>query len=46
MPPPDSALESVFGDGVAAFLVASVGVVAEIEKSYYVNSEFIDFEIL
>ncbi len=41
--PPKSALESVFGDGAAAFLVGVDGVSVEIEASHYLTSEFVDF---
>lgn len=42
IPAPDSAFEPIFGDGAAAFLIGEDGVVAEIESSYYLTSEFID----
>jgi hydroxymethylglutaryl-CoA synthase len=42
LPAPDSAFEPVFGDGAAAFLIGEDEVVAEIEGSYYLTSEFID----
>ncbi|RLC91464.1 MAG: 3-hydroxy-3-methylglutaryl CoA synthase [Chloroflexi bacterium] len=41
-PAPNSAFEPLFGDGAAAFLVGTEGVVAEIAASYYLTSEFID----
>ena len=42
IPPPNSAFEPLFGDGAAAFLFGGDGVTAEIERSYYLTSEFID----
>lgn len=42
LPAPNSAFEPLFGDGAAAFLIGNDGVVAEIEASYYLTSEFID----
>lgn len=43
IPPPNSALEIVLGDGAAALLIGADGIMAEIEGSYYLASEFIDF---
>lgn len=42
IPPPNSAFESLFGDGAAAFLIADDGAAVEIEGSYYLSSEFVD----
>jgi hydroxymethylglutaryl-CoA synthase len=42
LPAPNSAYEPLFGDGAAAFLVGDKDVVAEIEASSYLTSEFID----
>jgi hydroxymethylglutaryl-CoA synthase len=42
MPAPNSALEPVFGDGAAAFLIGEEGVAVEIEGSHYLTSEFLD----
>ncbi|MBM4463281.1 MAG: hydroxymethylglutaryl-CoA synthase [Chloroflexi bacterium] len=42
VPAPNSALEPLFGDGAAAFLIGQDGLAAEIEGSYYLTSEFID----
>ena len=42
LPAPNSAFEPLFGDGAAAFLIGDKGVVAEIEASHYLTSEFID----
>ena len=42
LPYPNSAYEPVLGDGAAAFLIGREGVVAEVEGSYCVASEFID----
>ena len=41
--PPNSRFEPSFGDGAAAFLIGKEGVVAEIEGSYYLTSEFLDY---
>ena len=43
IPPPNSALEPIFGDGAAAFLVGREKAAVEIEGSYYITSEFLDF---
>ena len=42
LPAPNSAYEPLFGDGAAAFLIGASDVVAEIEASYHLTSEFID----
>jgi len=42
IPPPNSTLEPVFGDGAVAFLIESGEVAAELEGSYSVASEFLD----
>jgi 3-hydroxy-3-methylglutaryl CoA synthase len=46
IPPPNSRFEPLLGDGAAAFLVGGegdgIGVVAQIEASYNIYSEFID----
>ncbi len=42
IPPPNSALEPLFGDGAAAFLIGEGGIAVEIEGSYYLTSEFVD----
>lgn len=39
VPPPDSAFESVLGDGAAAFLIGDSDIIAEIEGSYMTSSE-------
>lgn len=41
--PPDTAFESLFGDGAAAFLIGNEGVVVEIEGSTCITSEFVDY---
>ena len=43
IPPPNSTFEPIFGDGAAAFLIGKDGITAEIEGSYYITSEFLDF---
>jgi hydroxymethylglutaryl-CoA synthase len=42
VPAPNSELEPVFGDGAAAFLLGDSDVVASIEGSYTLSSEFMD----
>lgn len=42
IPPPDTQLESLFGDGAAALLIGEDGASTEILSSYYLSSEFID----
>lgn len=42
LPGPNSAFESFFGDGAAAFLIEKDGSAIEIEGSYYLTSEFVD----
>ncbi|MCK4964326.1 MAG: hydroxymethylglutaryl-CoA synthase family protein, partial [Dehalococcoidia bacterium] len=41
--PPDTAFESLFGDGAAAFLIGNEGVAVEIEGSTCLASEFVDY---
>ena len=41
VPYPNSAYEPILGDGAAAFLIGQDGVIAEIEGSHYITSEFI-----
>lgn len=41
--PPDTAFESLFGDGAAAFLIGNEGVAVEIEGSTCITSEFVDY---
>lgn len=40
IPPPDSEMESHFGDGASAFLIGNDKAVAEFEGSHYLTSEF------
>jgi 3-hydroxy-3-methylglutaryl CoA synthase len=40
---PNSSIEPFFGDGAAAFLVGEDKVAVEVEGSYYLASEFLDF---
>jgi len=42
IPAPNSAYEPLFGDAAAALLIGAENVVAEIDASYYLTSEFID----
>ena len=39
---PDSGFEGVFGDGAAALLIGDTDVIATIDGSYHLSSEFID----
>lgn len=41
--PPDTAFESLFGDGAAAFLIGNDGVAIEVEGSHYITSAFVDY---
>jgi len=41
--PPDTAFESLFGDGAAAFLIGNEGVAVEIEGSTCITSAFVDY---
>lgn len=43
IPPPDSEQELGLGDGAAAFLVSNDDVAIEVEGSYSITSEFMDF---
>ena len=42
VPPPDSVYEGYFGDGAAALLVGKDNLIAEIEGSYSISSDFLD----
>ncbi|MEW6033313.1 MAG: hydroxymethylglutaryl-CoA synthase [Chloroflexota bacterium] len=42
LPHPGSASELLFGDGAAAFIVGKDGVIAEVEGSHALSSEFLD----
>jgi 3-hydroxy-3-methylglutaryl CoA synthase len=43
MGPPDTAFESLFGDGAASFLIGNEGVAVEIEGSHCITSAFMDY---
>jgi hydroxymethylglutaryl-CoA synthase len=42
IPPPNSAFESMLGDGAAAFLVGTEDIVATLEGRYILSSDFMD----
>jgi 3-hydroxy-3-methylglutaryl CoA synthase len=42
LPPPDSPKEMEFGDGAAAFIIGNTHVVAGVEGSFHLTSEFMD----
>jgi hydroxymethylglutaryl-CoA synthase len=41
--PPDTAYESLFGDGAAAFLIGNDNVVVELESSSFITLPFVDY---
>lgn len=43
LPAPDSEFELLFGDGAAALLLGDLDVIVNIEGSYSISSEFMDF---
>jgi len=42
VPAPDSTFEGLFGDGAAALLVGDTDVIAEVQGSYSISSDFLD----